>query len=337
MPSSETKTQIIPVTADNFRRAESDMYFAGIIQEEGAFGKFNHHRELTPINKQPVIRANRDTLYSVAVFDLDAGPVTITMPDAGSRFMSLQVIDEDQYTPAVFYGAGNYTLSKDRIGTRYVLVGLRTLIDPNDSNDLAQAYDLQDAVKVDQQKPGRFEVPKWDGGSQKKVRDALLALGSTIVDTKRTFGPRDQVDPVRHLIGTAMAWGGNPEEDALYLNVVPAKNEGKTIYKLTVKNVPVDGFWSISVYNADGYFEPNEDDAYTLNHITSKKNADGSVTVQFGGCEVKLSNCLPIMPGWNYLVRLYRPRPEILDGSWIFPQAQPVESAVSPEKARKVA
>jgi hypothetical protein len=60
---------------------------------------------------------------------------------------------------------------------------------------------------------------------------------------------------VRHLIGAASAWGGNPERDALYLNVVPAKNDGTTAYKLNVNNVLVDGFWSISVYNADGYFE----------------------------------------------------------------------------------
>ena len=36
------------------------------------------------------------------------------------------------------------------------------------------------------------------------------------------------------------------------------------------------------------------------------------------------SNCLPIMKGWNYTVRLFRPRPEILDGTREFPEAQPV-------------
>ena len=60
----------------------------------------------------------------------------------------------------------------------------------------------------------------------------------------------------------ASAWGGNPEKDALYLNVVPAHNDGKTVYRLNVKDVPVDGFWSISVYNAKGYFEPNPQNAY---------------------------------------------------------------------------
>ena len=59
---------------------------------------------------------------------------------------------------------------------------------------------------------------------------------------------------MRHLIGAASAWGGNPKRDALYLNVVPAKNDGTMASKLDVNNVPVDGFWSISVYNVDGYF-----------------------------------------------------------------------------------
>src|SRR5262249_30846225 len=151
--------------------------------------------------------------------------------------------------------------------------------------------------------PGHFKVPNWDQASQKKVRDALLVLGSTLPNSKRMFGPKDQVDPVRHLIGTAMAWGGNPEKDAIYLNVAPSKNDGKTIYRLTVKDVPVEAFWSISVYNAKGYFEPNKENAYTLNNLTAKKGEDGFVTIQFGGCDGKIPNCLPIVPGWNYLVR----------------------------------
>jgi hypothetical protein len=91
-----------------------------------------------------------------------------------------------------------------------------------------------------------------------------------------------------------------------------------------VKDVPVDGFWSVIVYNAQGFMEPNPYNAYSLNNITAQKGADGSVVVQFGGCDGKIPNCLPIMNGWNYLVRLYRPRAEILDGTWKFPEAQPV-------------
>ena len=92
-------------------------------------------------------------------------------------------------------------------------------------------------------------------------------------------GARGQVDPVRHLITAASAWGGNPEKDALYLNVTPPRNDGSTVYKLNIGNVPVDGFWSISVYSAQGYYEKNPYDAYTLNNITAKRSADGSVAV----------------------------------------------------------
>jgi hypothetical protein len=313
-----------PVTVDNFVRAESDLYFSNVIKQFG-FSKFGFQRQPTPIDQQTVIRMNRDTLYGGTIFDLDAGPVTITLPDPGKRFMSVQVIDEDEYTPAVFYGAGSHTLSKEQIGTRYVLPAVRVLADPNDPEDLKQAQALQDAIKVEQPGgPGKFEVPDWDPVSQKKVRDALLVLGSTLPNLNGAFGTKKEVDPVRHLIGAAAAWGGNPEKDAIYLNVTPSKNDGKTIYKLDVKDVPVEAFWSITVYNAEGYIQANPYNAYSLNNITAKKSEDGSVAVQFGGCDGKIPNCLPIESGWNYMVRLYRPRAEILDGSWKFPEAQPL-------------
>ncbi len=179
--------------------------------------------------------------------------------------------------------------------------------------------------QVTQSSPGDLVLPNWDPASQKKVRDALTVLGTTLPDLRRAFGSREQVDPVRHLIATGTAWGGNPDKDAIYLNFTPAKNDGKTVYRLNVKDVPVDGFWSISVYNAEGFFQRNSLNAYTLNNITAKKSDDGSFAVQFGGCDGKIPNCLPITPGWNYLVRLYRPRAEILSGEWKFPdpQAQP--------------
>ena len=313
----------IPVTPDNFNRAESDMYFANSAKEAGGTGKLLHRREVVPVDKQPVVRANRDTLYSSGVFDLEAGPVTITLPDARKRFMSLQAFNEDHYVVGgVRYGAGKYRFDKGNVGTRYVLVGIRTLVDPNDANDVKQVHALQDAIKIDQQGTGKLELPNWDPVGQKKVRDALAALGSTTPDFKRAFGAKDQVDPIRHLIGTAIAWGGNPDKDATYLNVTPAKNDGTTVHKLVVRDVPVDAFWSISLYNAEGYFQKNDLDAYSVNNITAKKSADGSVAVQFGGCDGKIPNCLPIVKGWNYTVRLYRPRPEILSSKWKFPEPQ---------------
>ncbi|WP_102141013.1 DUF1254 domain-containing protein [Mycobacterium hubeiense] len=313
----------VHVSPDNFIRAESDVYFAGIVKD-GGFAKFTHNRELTPPDKQIVIRQNRDTLYSAAVFDLDAGPVTLSLPDTGGRFRSLQIINEDQYTLKVVYDSGDVGLTKDEIGTRYVVAAMRILINPNDPADIAAVHKLQDATVVAQDNPGRFDVPEWDPVSQNIVRDALITLASTLPDTRRMFGTAQDTDPVRRLIGAASAWGGNPEKDALYLTVNPQHNDGSTVYRLTVGEVPVDGFWSVIVYNKDGFITPNPQNTYSLNNITAVKDADGNTTVQFGGCDGGVPNCLPITPGWNYMVRLYRPQQQILDGTWTFPEAQPI-------------
>jgi hypothetical protein len=315
----------VRVTVDNFCRAESDNYFARFVKD-GGFGKFKHERELAEIDRQTVIRLNRDTLYSFGVFDLDAGPVTVTLPDAGQRYMAVQVIDEDQYAPEVFYAPGTHTLAKDQIGTRYVCLAIRTFVNPNDPADVQAVHALQDAIKIEQKSAGKFAVTDWDQASLTKVRDALLALAAANggIDSTRMFGKKGVVDPVQHLIGTAAGWGGNPPSAAIYAGVEPKANDGRTAYQLTVKDVPVDGFWSVSVYNKEGYFQKNARNAYTVNNVTAKPSADGSVTIHFGGDE-NTSNYIPIMPGWNYVVRMYRPRKEIMDGTWKFPEAQPVK------------
>ena len=314
----------VQVTPDNFIRAETDLYFGRTVKD-GAFGELRHRRTMASIDKQDVVRMNRDTLYSSGVFDLDAAPLTITLPDAGKRFMSMQVISQDHYTTEVVYAPGTFSYDKAKVGTRYVFIIIRTLADPEKLDDVKAANALQDAIKVEQASRGTFEVPNWDQASQDKVRNALNVLATLRgSDMGAMFGSTSEVDPIAHLIGTAVGWGGNPRSAAIYMGVYPKENDGKTVQRLTVKDVPVDGFWSISLYDSKGYFEKNDLGAYSLNNLTAKPNPDGSFTVQFGGCTRQIANCLPIMPAWNYTVRLYRPRPEIVDGGWKFPEAQPV-------------
>src|SRR5882672_8032738 len=76
------------VTVENYNRAQTDVNFAGVVKN-GGFGKFRHGRELAPPVQQGIVRPNRDTLYSFAIVDLDAGPVTITLPEAGRRYMGM--------------------------------------------------------------------------------------------------------------------------------------------------------------------------------------------------------------------------------------------------------
>ena len=313
------------VTPDNFNRAETDMYFRWMIKLAGGIGCFHHRREVMPIEWQTVVRPNRDTLYSSAVFDLDAAPVTITLPDSGARFMSMLILDQDQFAPAVVHGTGRHVLSRAQIGTRYAMAEVRTLVDPRNPHDLAGGASSPGCHRhLSRSARGGFR--SRHGTEPVSARSATRSShwAERYHDSRGMFGSRAQVDPIRHLIGTAMHWGGNPEEEATYLNVTPRMNDGTTVHRLTVRDVPVDGFWSISVYDADGYFEPSTRHAYSVNSLTATRNHDGSVTVQFGGCDSQSPNCLSIMPGWNYMVRLYSPRAEILNGSWVFPLATPV-------------
>ncbi len=168
---------VVPVSVDNFIRAETDMYF-GDFAKRGALGKFFHRREL-PLENTGV-RPNRDTLYSEAVFDLDAGPVTITLPDAGQRYMALMTIDEDHYVVDVSYGKGPRTYSKDKVGTRYLFAAVRVLIDPANPDDLKQAHALQDAIQVQQGAAGSgVRVDSFCLRLQPDLNQATDGLGPT--------------------------------------------------------------------------------------------------------------------------------------------------------------
>lgn len=315
----------LPVTAENFTRAETDAQFGRIVAA-GGFGKFHTTRTLTPLDRQAVVRMNRDTLYMAAVFDLDAGPVTITLPDSGTRYLASQVIDEDHYTMDLQHEAGDYTYDRARIGTRYMLVSIRIFVDPNSPDDVAKVHALQDQVKSSQPGgPGKFEIPQWDAPSMARVREALITLAGTLPDLNRSFGRPGEVDEVRHLVNTAAAWGGLPEQEATYFSVTPQHNDGATPYRLTLKDVPADGFWSVSVYGPNGYFVANPQNSYTVNSTTAVKSPDGSVEVNLGGCTATPApvNCIPTPPHWNYYVRLYQPHQSVVSGAWKPPEAVP--------------
>src|SRR5215510_9906747 len=165
------------------------------------------------------------------------------MTDAGTRFMSMQVVNEDHYTLTVVYGAGAHSFTREQVGTRYVALLVRTFVDPNDPADIAKVHALQDSIVVSQAKRGTFEVTDWDKASLDRMRAALNAVTAANgeFDSARMFGSKDHVDPVQHLLGTAGGWGGNPVTDAYYTGATPEKNDGRTAYRLTVKDVPVDG------------------------------------------------------------------------------------------------
>lgn len=305
------------VTVENFVRAESDRMFAAIGSDTGGINGWKHYRDPSPLDHQNVIRLNRDTLYSASIVDAREG-FTLTLPDTSGRYMSAMIINQDHYIPAVWHGAGEHSLTRAEAGSDYVLIGIRTLVDPADPDDIATVNALQDQITLRASSAIPFTRDVVDEATLDETRAALLTLAKGLPNYAGAFGAQRDVDPIRHLIGSASAWGGLPETEAFYINVEPGLPVGD--YELTVGDVPVDAFWSISVYGATGYFEPNDRGVYNLSSVTAAHNPDGTTTIRFGAGDAP--NTIPITDGWNYLIRLYRPRPEVINGTWTFPAIQ---------------
>jgi len=312
------------VTVDNFVRAESDTMLRENMKAFGiGVGELNHVREPTTPENQPVIRMNQDTLYSGIVLDLSK-PVTLTLPDAGGRYMSMHVVNQDHYM-LFETKPGTYELTEDSVGSRFALVTIRTFVDPNDPEDVKKAHAAQDAIEITGGGNGPFDAPDWDREALVMARKALSKLATLGFDSSYAFGRKGETRPIDHFIGTAAGWGGLPRSAAMYVIESVDKNDGETPYAVTAKDVPVDAFWSITVYNAEGYLEANDLGVNSYNNVTAQSNPNGSYTIHFGGCEDGRINCIPVSAGWNYAVRMYSPGPEILDGSWVFPSPEPVQ------------
>jgi hypothetical protein len=309
------------VNVDNFVRAETAAQFDRALKMvNGKVNTLLHFREPTPLDKQNVIRMNRDTLYSGAIVDISKG-ATLTIPETGGRYLSVMIINEDHYINNIYHEAGTYNLTMEEFHTPYVLIGIRTLVNASDPANIKKANAVQDQIKIKAASAKPYTHPSYDQASYEATYKALIELSRGVSDLQKMFGKKEEVGEVRHLLGTAFGWGGLPEYEAEYINVEPNLPVGA--YQLTVKDVPVDAFWSISLYNKDGFFQQNEYNAYSVNNISGTPNQDGSFTIHFGGDPTNV-NYLPIMEGWNYIVRLYQPRKEITDGTWTFPNVKPV-------------
>jgi len=319
--SAHIQSASVPVNINNYVRAETAGQFDRILKLTGGINKLRSFREPTPLDKQSVIRMNRDTLYSFAIVDISKG-AKLTMPDTGGRYNSAMIVNEDEYINEVFYEPGTHHLTRDEFNTDYVLVAFRTLVDSSDPADIKKANELQDKFKIEAASSTAYTHPNYDEITYKELRDLLLGVSKFMPDSAGAFGSRKSTEQVPHLLGAAYGWGGLPSQDAFYLNENPGLPIGS--YQIEVpKDVPVKAFWSVSVYNKDGYFQKNSKGTYNINSQSGKANPDGSMTVNLGGCDdASRINCVPLTEGWNYAVRLYRPDASVVDGNWTFPAVQ---------------
>lgn len=201
----------VPVSLEDFPTAETHHMMQVALENLAPIGEWAHVRELTPIDAQNVVRMNRDTLYSSAVLDLST-PAVLIKNEIDDRYQSVLIVNEGHFARQVIYEAGEYELTQEGMGSRYVVVIVRTLVDAEDPEDVSKAQAAQDALSIVQADKGQFEVPNWDQSELELMRDSLKTLGRFLEDRDSAFGASiEEVDRTAYLIASADTWGaGSP-------------------------------------------------------------------------------------------------------------------------------
>ncbi len=313
-------TEPTAVTPQTYIRAETDRQFAEVVTMAAGVNRLYHFRAPTPLDKQNVVRMNRDTLYSMGVVDTSKG-ATITVPQLPEgRYASVYLVDDDHYCPFVIYDAGKHDLPTD---TKYLGVGVRIKVfDPKDGDEIALVNRLQDQFVIEAGSADALPPLQWDMASLQALTDQYERDSAQYSSWKGMMGPRGKVDEATRHVAAAAAWGLFPEWDATYLNY-SGNHDPDVCYQATYQVPENNAFWSITVYGDDGFMK-NENCILNSSNVTL--NDDGTFTVHYGSRELcgDVPNRLDVSDGWNFLMRIYRPGPSVLDGTYTLPKAEPV-------------
>lgn len=313
------------MTAKEFIQAESRAFFADFIGRAG-INAFFHFPGVATAEDRFVVSPNNDTVYSIATVNVTEG-FNLVLPEMGDRFVSIQIIDENHMTPFYLYGGGTYTFTADQFETSYVGVGIRTATDASEADvlfiqeQLFPNYQITGAADAD-------DMPRPDLEVLERVRTALIAEYDNLTTTAGAMQPStDLVEDWKFFTYvTAGAWGLSPDTTAMYTPGGPEHAIGGDCYTATFPRVPVEAFFSITVYGADKYLMSNADNIISSNRGVVT-NDDGSFTVAFGD-----EKCRELAPnyaytpedGWSFLLRAYRPDVEAFR-AYEMPEIVPTE------------
>jgi len=314
-----TPTPTTAVTEENYSLAETQVIFTDYVKKIAAatstsgVGVFMHVRKGADPKDRTVMRINFDTLYSWAILDL-AEDATIVMPET-DRYQCCYLITEEHYNPFAIAEPGTHSITQANTGSRYVCILMRTQVNVSDPEDVAAANAIQDQLELHQASVGSYTASDtWNQEQMLEMRAAymetFIAKGYT---SAQIFGKKSELALEKHNCGAAMGWGGLTADQAVYPNYTPTSLAPQT---LTLKDVPSKAFWSITVYDKEGF---PQGDVYNINSAFAHTDEDGVATIHFGG-DKDAPNYMDTFEGWNFCMRIYLPTEEFVNGTWAQPQ-----------------
>jgi len=320
----------VSVTPENYAFAELDVSMNEEVKH-GATNKFYHHRMPMEIDKQPAVLMNRDTLYSFAIIDASHG-ATVHVPKGDGRYISLHVMDHDHTTEHVYYGAGDYKIDPAK-ASHFVVLNIRTQVNPNDPADIDKAHAIQDEYKVtfpEGYTPKAFKMIDWNKDELKKLQTHYRQVADKR-GVSKTMGPRGAYSQEDVNIGAAVATGLLPDQDAWYsFNTYKVSKDicYTATYPVPGMAKPDLGFYSMTIYGDDLYL--HNEKGSSLSNKELKLNPDGkSFTMHYGTektCGKNAENLL-IAPtdNWTLALRVYFPTQDIQDNQYKLPEPKPVK------------
>ncbi|WP_375205025.1 DUF1254 domain-containing protein [Hyphococcus sp.] len=182
--------------------------------------------------------------------------------------------------------------------------------------------------------------------SNKKALDSGIERGQKVLDRAFDFGNRGAwaPDPTKVPLGeygdaylvraivSQIGFGANRNEFAVYQNAKKTGG-GKMLdgstgeYELRFADgatPPVNGFWSVTVYDKDGFLSVNRINRYALGSNSNlRADENGDIVISFATKkpdDVPAENWLPVPAGpFEVTLRMYWPREDILEGGWSVP------------------
>jgi hypothetical protein len=320
-------TELTPVTKANYAVAETEVILGDYVRKIAkgtcgtGVGEFLHQKGAMDPKERTILRPNFDTLYSFAVLDLNS-PATVVLPET-DRYQILEVVNEEHWIPLETAKPGGYQLTKESMGSRYVLALVRTRVNMQDPEDLKKAGAVQDQIDLEQSAKGEFvSTNNYDMDEILAMRaDYNKRLAPEGVTSEMAFGKKGEISEEMRNFGVGVGWGGLTKKGAVY--PIPNSVDSTDPQTLTLKDVPSDprAFWSVTVYDKQGF---SVGEKYNVNSAFAKENEKGEYVIHFGG-DKSQDNYLDIYPGWNVVLRIYSPTEAYFNGSWTLPQFVPAK------------